>query len=44
MTNRRSLPQRRACETFDLDFGGLSRAEPRPDFVNLFERQREAAE
>src|ERR1700740_2417366 len=26
MTNRRNLPQRRACETFDLDFGGLSRA------------------
>jgi hypothetical protein len=26
MTNRRTLPNRRACETFDLDFGGLARA------------------
>ena len=26
MTERRVLPQRRACETFDLDFGGLARS------------------
>jgi hypothetical protein len=26
MSNRRVLPQRRACETFDLDFGGFARA------------------
>ena len=26
MTIRRVLPQRRACESFDLDFGGLARA------------------
>jgi hypothetical protein len=26
MTLRRTLPQRRACETFDIDFGGLARA------------------
>jgi hypothetical protein len=25
MSNRHVLPQRRACETFDLDFGGLAR-------------------
>jgi len=25
MTERRVLPQRRACETFDLEFGGLAR-------------------
>ena len=26
MTARRELPQRRRCETFDIDFGGLKRA------------------
>jgi hypothetical protein len=26
MTKRRVLPQRRVCESFDLDFGGLARA------------------
>ena len=26
MAERRVLPQRRACETFDLDFGGLARS------------------
>jgi hypothetical protein len=26
MTHRRALPQRRASESFDLDFGGLARA------------------
>jgi hypothetical protein len=25
MSRRRVLPQRRRCETFDLDFGGLAR-------------------
>jgi hypothetical protein len=26
MTNRRSLPQRRASENFDIEFGGIGRA------------------
>jgi hypothetical protein len=26
MTERRELPMRRRCETFEIDFGGLSRA------------------
>jgi hypothetical protein len=26
MTNRRTLPQRRRCETFEISFGGLSRS------------------
>ena len=26
MTNRRELPMRRRCETFDLEFGGLSKS------------------
>jgi hypothetical protein len=25
MTNRRELPPRRRCETFEIDFGGLSK-------------------
>jgi hypothetical protein len=26
MTNRRILPQRRSCQTFEIDFGGLARS------------------
>ena len=26
LTQRRTLPQRRSCETFEIDFGGLARS------------------